>query len=114
VGHPFSVKEATVKWQLGEEFRMGPMAIIPAGTILSGLAGRDGEVREAPMWGSQIVPIPIPINARALDEESAWLMLRWYPEQWDRLAFGPGIGDLDALKAKARAAGPRGERMINP
>ena len=103
-----------MKWQLDEEFRMGPMAIIPAGTILSGLAGRDGEVREAPMWGSQIVPIPIPISARALDEESAWLMLRWYPEQWDRLAFGPCIGDVEALKAKAKAAGPRGERMVNP
>jgi hypothetical protein len=55
--------------------------------------------------GSEIVPIPIPISARALDEESAWLMLRWYPKQWDRLAFGPGIGDLDALKGKGKSGG---------
>ena len=50
--------------------------------------------------------MPMPINAAALDEEAALLMLRWYQNYgglhlWHRLRFGPGI-DRDAIKTRAR------------
>jgi hypothetical protein len=101
-----------MQWQLTKPFQLGS-STIPSGVTLAGLAGSDGEVRECPMWGGEIVPIPLPISARALDAESAYLMLRWYLGQWGQLRFGPGI-DVDGLKAKAKAAGPRSDRMVNP
>jgi hypothetical protein len=31
----------------------------------------------------------MPLNAAALDEEDALMMLTWYPDQWYRLHFDP-------------------------
>jgi hypothetical protein len=61
----------------------------------------DDEIVEPPMWSSVVLPLPMPINAAALDEEAALKMLEWYPEDWHWLRFDPGI-DLDAVKARAR------------
>jgi hypothetical protein len=66
--------------------------------------GRDGEIVEAPKWNGIELPLPIPLNAMALDEDAALMMLTWYPEeQWHRLHFAPGI-DLDAIKTRAAAS----------
>ena len=55
--------------------------------------------------GSELaLPLRMPLNAAALDEEDALMMLTWYPEeQWHRLHFAPGI-DLDAIKTRAAAS----------
>jgi hypothetical protein len=36
--------------------------------------------------------MPIPIEAKALDDEAAAMMKRWYPpELWHRLLYGPDV-----------------------
>ena len=97
-----------MKWQLAGDWPVGP-AVIPAGTLLTGVVGPDGELAEAPKWNGITLPIPMPLNAVALDEEAALMMLKWYEDYhglhlWHRLHFGPDIGDLDAIKARARAS----------
>jgi hypothetical protein len=99
-----------MKWQVGRGGWLVGQWLIPAGTIVSGVAGPDGELVEAPQWHGVTLPVdsvrPMPINAAALDEEAALLMLRWYQNYgglhlWHRLRFGPGI-DRDAIKTRAR------------
>jgi len=66
--------------------------------------GRRGQrgCRRAPTWNDAL-PLPMPFNAMALDEDAGLMMLRWYePEHWHRLVFGAGI-DVDAIKTKATA-----------
>ena len=94
-----------MKWQLGGDWPVGHphcAQSIPTGTILSGVAGPDGELVEPPKWHGIELPMPMPIDAAALDAEAALLMLKWYPEhQWYRLGF---VSDLDreAMLARAR------------
>ena len=65
---------------------------IPAGTVIDG---------NDPQWNGVKLPMPMPINSIALDEEAALAMLTWYGEDlWHRLVFGPGL-DPDAIKARA-------------
>jgi hypothetical protein len=46
------------------------------------------------------VPQPLPLNARAMDEDGALQMLYWYePALWHHIVFGPGI-DRGAVIAK--------------
>jgi len=61
-----------MRWQLAGDWPVGPV-LIPTGTVLSGVAGPDGELVEAPKWnnGSIALPMPMPINAMALDQEAA-------------------------------------------
>ena len=66
-----------MKWQLAGDWPVGP-AVIPAGTLLTGVVGPDGELAEAPKWNGITLPIPMPLNAVALDEEAALMML-WPP-----------------------------------
>jgi hypothetical protein len=88
-----------MRWQLAGDWPIGQFCI-PAGTVLSSGAG------EAPIWNGVALPMPMPINSAALDEEAALLMLQWYePHDWYRLHFGPGI-NREAIMARA-AASPR-------
>jgi len=97
-----------MKWQLSGDWPVGAV-VIPAGTFLVGVAGPDGEP-VVPPDGTPL-PMPIPINAIALDDEAAALMLDWYGGNWEhtanldlshRLLFGPNV-NIDAARATARA-----------
>jgi hypothetical protein len=79
-----------MKWQLQGDWPVGA-AVIPAGTIITDDIG---------------LPMPPPINAMALDEESALAMAMAYNETdtingWHQLHFAPGI-DRDKIFAQAR------------
>ena len=79
-----------MKWQLSGPWPVGG-ALIPAGTIVTDDIG---------------LPTPPPINAVALDEESALAMAMAYEERdsingWHPLHFAPGI-DRDKIFAQAR------------
>jgi len=85
-----------MRWMLQGDWPVGP-AVIPAGTMLTGIVGPDGELVVSPNS-----PLPPPLNATALDTDAATAMLRWYPEElWHRLVFAPGI-DRDTILAQAR------------
>jgi hypothetical protein len=79
--------------------------VIPVGTVLEGIGGPDGEL--VVTWQGHTLPMPMPIDACALDQEAALLMLKWYEHgepyqgQGHRLGFGPGL-DRDAMFAMAR------------
>jgi hypothetical protein len=86
-----------MRWQLAGDWPIGQFSI-PAGTVLSSGAG------EAPIWNGVALPMPPPLNAVALDEDAALLMLQWYePHEWYRLHFGPGI-NRNAIMARAAAS----------
>jgi hypothetical protein len=85
---------------LAGDWPVGP-AVIPAGTVLTGVVGPDGKLVVSPP-----LTVPLPINAMALDDEAALQMCMWYDEAatiggWHHLLFGPGI-DHEAIKAQAR------------
>ena len=89
-----------MKWQLAGDWPVGP-AVIPAGTVLTGVVGPDGELVVSPP-----LTAPLPLNAVALDEEAALQMAMWYEESatiggWHHLHFAPGI-DRDKILAQAR------------
>jgi hypothetical protein len=86
-------------WPVGPWF-------VPAGTIISAVT-RDGEIVEPVIWNGIVLPMPPPMDAAALDEEAALLMLRAYPEFWFRLGFGRGV-DREAILAEARSRIARG------
>jgi hypothetical protein len=79
---------ADMKWQLG-----GPVGsvLIPAGTVHEG---------EPPVWNGVKLP-GVPLDAVALDPDSALWMLRHYdPDLWPRIVFARDI-DRAALLAQA-------------
>jgi hypothetical protein len=89
-----------MKWQLGGDWPVGP-AVIPNGTIFTGVAGTDGELIMSPNN-----PLPLPLNAVALDDDAALQMCMWYEETdsiggWHQLHFAAGI-DREAIMATAR------------
>jgi hypothetical protein len=89
-----------MKWMLAGDWPVGP-AVIPAGTVLTGVAGPDGKLVVSPP-----LTAPLPLNAVALDEEAALQMCMWYEESasiggWHQLHFAPGI-DREAVRAQAR------------
>jgi len=89
-----------MKWQLAGDWPVGP-AVIPAGTVLTGVVGPDGELVVSPP-----LTAPLPLNEVALDEEAALQMCMWYEEAasiggWHQLHFAPGI-DREAVMAQAR------------
>ena len=57
-----------MQWMLAGPWPVGA-AVIPAGTILSAVVGADGKLAAS-------VPLPMPINAVALDDEAALQMCR--------------------------------------
>jgi len=87
-----------MRWQLRGDWPIGA-SLIPAGTVTDG-AG---------------LPMPMPINAVALDDEAALQMAMWYEETdtingWHHLLFVPGI-DREKIFAQARhkKRWPKGE-----
>jgi hypothetical protein len=56
------------------------------------------------------LPMPMPLNAKALDDDAAEAMLKWYANHngldlTHQLLFGPDI-NVAAVKAKARTPSP--------
>ena len=116
VGRIFG-KETDMKWQLAGDWPVGA-ALIPTGTMLAGVAGADGPLAEPPSWHGQPLPMPMPLNATALDEEAALQMCMWYEEAasiggWHQLHFAAGI-DREAVRARARhnKRWPRGHVVL--
>jgi len=75
-----------MKWQLGGDYPIGAW-LVPHGTTVIAVA-RNGEVVEPPTWNGIALPLPLPLNAVASDDEAALQMLRWYPEElWHQIKF---------------------------
>jgi hypothetical protein len=89
-----------MKWQLGGDYPVGA-SLVPHGTTVIAVA-RNGEVVEPLTWNGIALPLPLPLNAVALDEEAALQMLRWYPEElWHQIKFVREI-DRGAVMTRAR------------
>ena len=93
-------RETDMKWQLAGDWPVGP-AVIPAGTVLTGVLGPDGKLVVSPP-----LTAPLPLNAMALDEDAALQMCLWYDEAatiggWHQLHFHPSV-DREAIMTKAR------------
>ena len=89
-----------MRWMLQGDWPVGP-AVIPAGTMLTGVVGPDGELVVSPP-----LTAPLPLNAVALDEEAALQMCMWYDEAatiggWHQLHFHPSV-DREKVLAQAR------------
>src|SRR6516165_10264196 len=100
LGRASEVKESIDAMDADRRLPVGP-AVIPAGTVLIGVVGPDGELVVSPP-----LTAPLPLNAVALDEEAALQMCMWYDEvasigAWHQLHFAPGI-DREAVMAQAR------------
>jgi hypothetical protein len=92
-----------MKWQLGGDWPVGQFSI-PADTVLTSVSG------EPPHWNGITLTMPMPINAIALDNEAAQLMLQWWGgnnsygyDLRHRLIFGPGV-DLVQRRAAIKEA----------
>lgn len=67
-----------MKFQLlGDWPVAGGSVLIPAGTELDG---------NNPQWRGIRLPMPMPLNAKCLDQEAYDAMVRWYEPQSDQLA----------------------------
>jgi hypothetical protein len=58
----------------------GGATLIPTGTILTGLP---------PTWGGHTLPLPLPLDAWAMDDAAWAQMKQWYPYDQHRLMTGP-------------------------
>ena len=95
----------TKDWAVGSAGGTRLDLTVPAGTHIDGNNAQ---------WRGTPLPAVMPIDAMAMDEEAALILLKWCDEGlWHRLSFGPGI-DLDAIltKARQRARGPRTSRGL--
>ena len=73
-----------MRFELAGDWPVGPRTLPAASIITSG--AHHGEIDMAD------VPKPLPLNARAMDEDGALQMLYWYePALWHHIVFGPGI-----------------------
>jgi hypothetical protein len=55
---------------------------VPAGTFIDG---------NDPKWNGIALPLPMPMNAIALDQEAADVLADWYPHHLHRLHCADGI-----------------------
>ena len=116
-----------MRWMLQGDWPVGQWCI-PTGTVLTGVARGDGELVEPPTWNGITLPMPMPLNAIALDEDAALMMLKWFGQDlWYRLHFDWSL-DRDAIMARALgrwrhgrpaqvasgAAGPECSSSISP
>jgi hypothetical protein len=88
------------RWQL-----MGPWShaavCIPASTEIVAVAGPTGELTVT--YNHMPLTLPMPLDAKSMDDEAAALMRHWYPpEMWHRLLYGPDVGK--AAPAQTTAA----------
>jgi hypothetical protein len=65
--------------------------LLPAGTIVG-----EGGIPTTEL------PMPLPINAVALDDAAAQMMRAWYHDQLHRLVFGPDVGKATPKKQPAK------------
>jgi hypothetical protein len=81
-------EETAMRFQLTSDWvAFHDLAPIPTGSILEGVR---------PVWFGRELPLPLPIEAQALDSEAAAAMLGWYGSgeyAWlrNRLRFGPNV-----------------------
>jgi len=68
-------------FQLGGDWPCGQHCV-PAGTFLDG---------NDPRWLGISLPLPMPMNAIALDQEAADALARWYPDHRYLLRAAEGI-----------------------
>jgi hypothetical protein len=74
-----------MRWQLTGPWPHGAITI-PASTEI--VAGPDGTAS----YNHMPLRMPMPIDAKAMDDEAAALMRAWYPDQQYRLLYGPDVG----------------------
>jgi hypothetical protein len=84
------------------------LAPIPSGSILEGVR---------PVWFGREVPLPLPIEAAALDDAAAMLMRGWYEGgeyQWQghRLRFGDAVTVAPRPQPRPRQQGDRMARWV--
>ena len=60
----------------------GGRITVPAGAIIDG---------NNPRWRGEPLPLGMPIDAKALDQEAYAALLRWYGNFAYRLQFGPDV-----------------------
>ena len=101
-----------MRWMLAGDWPVGQWCI-PTGTVLTGVA-RDGKLVEPPTWNGITLPMPMPLNAIALDEDAALMMLKWFDQDlWYRLHFDWSL-DRDAIMARALGRWPHGRPASGP
>jgi hypothetical protein len=62
---------------------------IPAGTEIIGVVGPAGEVTAT--YNHMPLRMPMPLEAKSMDDEALALMRAWYPDQHYRLHYGPNV-----------------------
>jgi hypothetical protein len=97
-----------MQWMIaGQGWPVGQF-LIPAGRILTGVAGpSDGLIAAGPPGTHVSQTVGMPLDCIAIDYEGAIMMYVWYQppkDYWYRLIFGPGI-DRATVESRARATG---------
>jgi hypothetical protein len=86
------------RWQLLGPWPHGSITI-PASTEIVGTVDANGNITAS--WNHMPIRFPMPIDAKAMDDEAALQMLQSYDEaQWHRLLYGPGV-NVETMKSKA-------------
>jgi hypothetical protein len=75
------------RWQLLGPWPHGAVCI-PAGTEIIGIV-TNGEVTAT--YNAMPLRMPMPIDAKAMDDEAAAMMRAWYSDQQYRLLYGPDV-----------------------
>jgi hypothetical protein len=76
------------KWRLMVDW---PSNYIPVGAVFEAPTNINGDLIGPPTWKGQPLPVPLPFECMALDDDAATAMSRWYPGFEDRLRFAPGV-----------------------
>ena len=83
------------RWQLMGPWSHGAVCI-PASTEIVAVAGPTGELTVT--YNHMPLTLPMPLDAKSMDDEAAALMRHWYPpEMWHRLLYGPDVGKAAAV-----------------
>jgi hypothetical protein len=85
-------RSRVMRWQLLGPWPHGAVCI-PAGTEI--IAEPDGTAS----YNHMRLTLPMPIDAKAMDDEAAALMRSWYPDQHYRLLYGPDVGAVKTAAA---------------
>ena len=62
-----------MRFQLDSPWPVGGQYLVPAGIVIAFEPG------ETPRWANGVLPLPMPMNARALDQEAADHLSTTYP-----------------------------------
>ncbi|MGY4227605.1 hypothetical protein ACVMIH_004966 [Bradyrhizobium sp. USDA 4503] len=77
----------------------GGSLLVPAGTVIEWIddpeAARIAGVPTYPQWQGTRLPLPMPLNAKAMDQAAYDQMVRWIEPQSDQLLrtiqYGPNV-----------------------